>query len=217
MKKIRLAPAAGIGLTLMFSSQLQANTISLIDEEGVALAPGSGIQYTASCDPAADICMQGFLEQDVVVGNVNPALDPALASVTPDGQATGYLDATFNAWASGSGFDAANEASFLNVLLGQVGDPDVVAGDSFKDDAGGSTFTTNREYFSIKQAGFIAFFKNVSGGDLTVAFNPNDFSHWSGHGRVVPLPAAAWLFGSAVLGLVAIGRRRRTDEGSPAY
>jgi hypothetical protein len=40
--------------------------------------------------------------------------------------------------------------------------------------------------------------------------NNNDFGQgtWSGTTGVVPLPAAAWLFGSALLGLAGIKRRR---------
>lgn len=34
--------------------------------------------------------------------------------------------------------------------------------------------------------------------------------------QVVPIPAAAWLFGSALLGVAALGRRRRNDEETEA-
>ncbi|MGB5298098.1 MAG: VPLPA-CTERM sorting domain-containing protein [Thiogranum sp.] len=38
----------------------------------------------------------------------------------------------------------------------------------------------------------------------------DDFYSWAVHaGNVVPVPAAAWLFGSGLLGLVGIARRKK--------
>jgi hypothetical protein len=82
-----------------------------------------------------------------------------------------------------------------------------------KTDAGGNAFTTDRQYFSIKQTGLIWFFENTSGGTLTVELgdNTNDYSHWTEYGPVsaVPVPAAVWLFGTALIGLVGFGKRRK--------
>lgn len=36
------------------------------------------------------------------------------------------------------------------------------------------------------------------------------FLHLEGTVQAVPVPAAAWLFGSGLLGLLGLGRRRRT-------
>jgi hypothetical protein len=47
----------------------------------------------------------------------------------------------------------------------------------------------------------------VAGGGL---------SHSNLYGSVVPIPAAAWLLGSGLLGLFAVGRRRKTGEVAAA-
>jgi hypothetical protein len=81
-----------------------------------------------------------------------------------------------------------------------------------KTDLGGNSFTTVRQYFSIKQATVIWYFENTSGGSLTVDLgtNTSDYSYWTEYGPVseVPVPAAVWLFGSALLGLGALKRKK---------
>jgi hypothetical protein len=82
-----------------------------------------------------------------------------------------------------------------------------------KDDNGGSSFTTDRQYFSIKQATEIWFFENTSGGTLTVDLgaNTNDYSHWTEYGPMsaVPVPASVWLFGTALIGFIGFSRRTK--------
>jgi hypothetical protein len=57
------------------------------------------------------------------------------------------------------------------------------------------------------------FFENSTGGDLTITALGSDWSHVTEYGSLsvsaVPLPAAAWLFGSALLGLIAVAKRKR--------
>lgn len=106
----------------------------------------------------------------------------------------------------------ASELSRLNDLLAQF-DPtrDPV---SFvnKTDVETNTYTTNRQYFSIKKSQNLWFFENNSGGDLTIVADGADWSHATEYGSLsvsaVPVPAAVWLFGSALLGLMALARRK---------
>ena len=45
--------------------------------------------------------------------------------------------------------------------------------------------------------------------DASVIFEGKDLSHISAYTKVVPVPAAVWLFGSGLLGLVGIARRKK--------
>jgi hypothetical protein len=82
-----------------------------------------------------------------------------------------------------------------------------------KTDTAGDTFMTDLQYFSIKQATEIWYFENTSGGSLTVELgtDTNNYSHWTEYGVVspVPVPAAVWLFGTALIGLVGFSKRRK--------
>jgi hypothetical protein len=177
----------------------QANKVQVFDITGTALEAG-GTQYTAQCNPLATVCMKAFYE---VTGTTSLELN--------DSTGTGYKA---NDRFAGSLGDAnpSTELAFLNNLLDELGrgDPDVTFVD--KSDAEGDQFTSGRQYFSIKQADWTAFFENVSGKPLTVFFDPNNFSHYTEYGDNVPLPAAAWLFGSAIVGVGLVARRRRTDK-----
>ena len=114
----------------------------------------------------------------------------------------------------GTGYALTNAApttqrAFLNDLLGDVGLPAVRTVD--KTDIAGRSFTTNREYFSIKQSTWTVFFKNISGQSITVGFGPNAYSHYTEYGSPVPLPAAVWLFLSALGVFGFMGTRRKKE------
>ena len=78
-----------------------------------------------------------------------------------------------------------------------------------------SSFTGSTTYLAIKKSKQIAFFKND--GSVPVNFSlsggneaeDNKWSHVTGFGTVVPIPAAVWLFGSALLGFAGLGYRRQ--------
>ena len=105
------------------------------------------------------------------------------------------------------------ELDLLNTLLGLSGASAITGTGDI--DGKGSGFNTGYQYFGIKKGGWIAYFKNTSGGALDVAFknaagtSSEEYSHVTGFGAVVPIPAAAWLFGSALLGIAGIGYRRQ--------
>ena len=97
-----------------------------------------------------------------------------------------------------------SELSYLNSLLGLSGTGEITG---TTDIAGsGESFETSFQYFAIKQSTYIMYFENLTGEPLDVMFD-NEFSHVTGFGQQltppseVPLPAAVWLFGSALLGL----------------
>lgn len=133
-----------------------------------------------TCNGAAGGACLGFLG------------DPATLSAA---QATGY---------DVSPSSPANEMAFLNGLLADVGEPAVSFVD--KTDMAGMGFTTRRQYFSVKQGDKTWYFKNTAGAAVTTEWGPNDFSHYTEYGAVVPLPGAVWLLGSALLGLVGFAR-----------
>ena len=68
---------------------------------------------------------------------------------------------------------------------------------------------TDRQYFSVKKGRDIFYFQNTSGGKLTVDWLDKKYSHWTEYGNTaVPIPAAVWLFGSGLLGLVGLSRKK---------
>lgn len=102
-----------------------------------------------------------------------------------------------------------SELTLLNDLLGLVG-PDEVTG--VNKDGAGNGFTTSLQYFSIKKGRWLWFFENNSGNPITVALKGDEYSHWTGYGAVgavVPVPAAVWLFGTALIGLFGFSRRKK--------
>jgi hypothetical protein len=106
-----------------------------------------------------------------------------------------------------------DELAKLNELLAGLAPPRDPVNYVNKTDLGGNSFTTVRQYFSIKQSTEIWYFENTSGGSLTVDLgtNTNDYSHWTEYGPVsaVPVPAAVWLFGTALIGFVGMSRRTK--------
>ena len=178
-----------IGLVLGLMTQYTlANTITITHELDGDLISKGGAPWQASCDETGPgPCM---------VGLVGPATASMSAST-----ATAY-DKQGN---------PRSELSYLNSLLGLSGTGEITG---TTDIAGsGESFETSFQYFAIKQSTYIMYFENLTGDSLRVMFD-NEFSHVTGFGQLlppseVPLPAAVWLFGSALLGLGVIGRRKK--------
>lgn len=181
-----------IFLVVVFCSSASANTIQIfdIDGNGIFTSGKNPEQYTVSC-AGVGICVKGFYE---VQGSTSLELNQYFA--------TGYE-------LSNSG----HEIDDLNALLTTLPAPTVTYENQV--DVAASSFTTNRQYFSIKKAQWTAFFVNESAGYINVSFDPKEFSHYTEYGETVgdvpavPIPAAAWLFGSVVLGAGLTARRRR--------
>ena len=105
--------------------------------------------------------------------------------------------------------DPANELELLNELLLQFDPARPTVSTVNKTDVEQKTYTTDLQYFSIKKGKSLWFFENTSGGVVTVTALGDAWSHSTEYGpTVVPLPAAAWLFGSALLGLASVKRKK---------
>lgn len=163
-------------------------------------------------------CLFAGSAQANVVATWNPdslpppgdySLDCGGMGVTCQGfTATNTLSATqARAYDLGSS-DEATELAFLNTLLGGGG-----VTSAYKPGTVGPTASTNKEYFSIKIGQQTTFYKNMTTGTLDLRFLKGTasqaFSHLTEYGDPVPLPGAVWLFGSAMVGLVALNRRRK--------
>ena len=114
---------------------------------------------------------------------------------------------------------ADDELDLLNDLIASLTPPGEAVEGYFKDDSAKSSTTITREYFALKQAGDIFFFKNL-GGSLEIKMMVDKdgdgenleeqlWSHSTQFGKVVPIPAAAWLFGTGLIGLAGIARKRK--------
>ena len=103
------------------------------------------------------------------------------------------------------------ELARLNELLVQFNPARDTVNYVNKTDVEQNTYTTDLQYFSIKKSTSLWYFENTSGGTVTVTALGDAWSHTTEYGppAVVPLPATAWLFGSALLGLVSVSRRKR--------
>ena len=113
-----------------------------------------------------------------------------------------------------SNSNATTELAKLNLLLAGLASPRApVALSTVTKDGAGSSFTTDRQYFSIKKSQEIFYFENTSGGTVTVALTgPTEpYSHWTEYGAVsaVPVPASVWLFGTALIGFIGFSRRTK--------
>jgi hypothetical protein len=109
---------------------------------------------------------------------------------------------------------SSNEAAqlgLLNNLLALFGPARGPVSYVNKTDGDGNSFETNRQYFSIKKSTEMWFFQNLSGGTVSVNLERGtaDYSNWTEYGAVVPVPAAVWLFGTALIGLFGFSKRRK--------
>ena len=188
MKMKFLASTAALA-GLLFAGSAQAYLVETL--EG-GLPPGG--QYALDCD-------------DGCFGFVGTGPSYALDNMGPPYNAQAYKL---------SNSSTATELAKLNAILGGAGFSPVTS--VYKPPAAEntSTWSTNKEYFSIKIGQQTTFYKNMTTGTLDLAFLRTDggersvnWSHLTEYGDPVPLPGAVWLFGSALVGLVALNRRRR--------
>lgn len=115
-------------------------------------------------------------------------IDPASWNISQDANAGGGFG-KFDFQLSGTG---SSRTETLNFSIGGV------SGDTINDYAIGSTLNPSSGQF---------FATHIAGFDTT---NGVTSAQFSGSTPAVPVPAAAWLFASGLLGLVGVARRRRS-------
>ena len=169
-----------------------ANTITMDDYNG------SG-GNTVSCNGTDSGACLGF----VGAFSVGP---PTSGLISLD-------DANADDYPKNGSSDADAELARLNELLALFNPARDAVTYVNKTDGDGSGFSTSLQYFSIKKANELWFFENKTGGAVTVNLlrDTDDYSHWTEYGTpsAVPVPAAAWLFGTALIGFVGMSRRRK--------
>jgi hypothetical protein len=142
-----------------------------------------------------------------------PTVDCTLSCEGFIGTTPSFSLSTANAIDSPLNGNPTDELAKLNELLAGLATPRDPVNYVNKTDLGGNSFTTVRQYFSIKQSTEIWYFENTSGGSLTVELgtDTNNYSHWTEYGSVsaVPVPAAFWLFGTALIGFIGVSRRTK--------
>ena len=158
----------------------------------------------------------GAVQADTVI-TLNPSFPGGASEVTCEGDdsCSGLVGAVGSGtWSDDTAdlYDPANsnpdtELALLNSILGLTG-TDAITGAVRFDTEASSFDGMIYEYWGIKKSTDIAFFRNDTGAPIDFSMNGDEWSHVTGFGAVVPIPAAAWLFGSALLGMVGFGTRR---------
>ena len=195
--------AFGTSMVLLAAASASANTVNIVDPTtDVNLSLGSE-DIEASCTTSSEPCIVGWWE------SATETFDNwDYSTNSPDNGANTPVNAyNATAFALPGNSSAEEQTDLLNMLLGLTDTPDEIATGTKTDFSGGdeeapASFTTDRQYFSIKKQDWIAYFLNTSGGEVTVTLSPEAFSNCTEYGpTVVPLPAAAWLFLSGLAGL----------------
>lgn len=148
------------------------------------------LENAFSISPGANFGMQTFsfnydLSLSVNSGNIQD-VDPSSWTISQSANAGGGFG-KFMFELSGNG---SSRTSLLSFSISGVN------GDTVNDYAIGSTLNpSSGEFFAAHIAGF----------DTT---NNVDSAQFAGSTMVVPVPAALWLFGSGLIGMVAVSRRK---------
>lgn len=212
----RIASGLVLGvLALSFAHTALANKINIYSGDfqfDLPIVDPNGNQYFATCGSSTTFCMQSL-------ANVFAAELGTITQLRPI-----YVDGSFYL-EEGTGYDAstgfapsdpAGELAFLNERLSDLFYtsnpplPPLPLTFVRRTNQLGSSFITNREYFSFKKDDWTIFFKNVSGESITLNFGPNaTFDYYTEYGSVVPIPASLWLFASAVGVFGYLGKRKR--------
>lgn len=183
-----------IGLmALTVTGVLQAATINSIEIQANLNPKGT---FDISCGEGAGC--QGFLRRSSLT--LSPEFATAWGDVKP-GRRGGF------------------QAAFLDGRLGQL-DLDPLGRNYTKFDKATSSFETDREYFWIKKGQWTTFFRNTSGGAVTVRRDMR-VSHSGAAGALVPvaetpIPPAFLLFASALVGMGWLARRQRDHRAREA-
>ena len=172
-----------------------------------------GAQFPGSVSGAGYRKPGGFIsifdDLSAVGGNIAQGLlSPTLQNIGSgiEGDLT-YLKATYTAGGkSYSWADGSNTGNVWGAGVGGTGGSTDLFGQEF-DQAGIALGTTNTLYGLTGNSGPGQVQSYILGTDVTVTAD-GTLKVGGGTGPTVPLPAAVWLFGSGLLGLFGVGRRR---------
>jgi hypothetical protein len=177
----------------------------------------SKLRYLAALAFVVGVTSTGVSANMITMENYNGATGGVNCGAVGDDNCLGFTDApTSLSFTAAHDYpklgDETAELAALNALLALL-DPAraAVIGVTKTDDEQGNTFTTSADYFSIKKAQNIYYFDNISSGELTVILTEGGWSHYTEYGAMsaVPVPAAAWLFGTALIGFIGLSRRTK--------
>jgi len=175
-------PASGDGWTLEGSQFLGSATNGVDKVTGNALAV-----WTSAAGTTTPGTQAGF-----VVANLNTYGGNFNTDVAPGGGLAGLTTAT----------EITNGTGFSQLEAGKYG----VFGASDLSPLGGTAQTL----FGFTGNGTTGALQSYVLGSATLAANGTLSFSGNGGTAPVPLPAAAWLFGSGLMGLVGVSRRRKT-------
>ena len=192
-------------LIMSMSSLTQAATINLmLNDAPDIVSTAISVSYDAGFDA---FTASGFANELDYIDDVAPeAAAAAITGGTFDIDASIFGDGTLNSGSFVIGGTIASLGFNSNILL--TGDLTVLgfgAGDTLEflfDVTGGDAAGL------YGSSGGIILGNSGFGGDWTSDFNTS-FTSVSDTGTLVPVPAAAWLFGSGLLGLVGFARRKQ--------
>ncbi len=193
MKKLLIKAIVGIAAVATTIGAALANPITIGGGPGFVTCNGAAVGACQGITGGA-IVLDG---QDVMVGSGT----------------MGMLSNTNADQYDGGNSSEANETLALNEIAGTS----FLEADATKSPSDPPlSFSTMAEYFMLKIANTNVFFKNTSGGSLSVVYDPNGatasgLSHHTQWGEVseIPLPAAIWLMGAGLAGLGFASRKRK--------
>lgn len=170
------------------------------------ISAGANAAYTSLVPPQAndgsiDLPPAGFTATYSPTAGVHSIwFDP---SVSP--QSPANVAASITAQFGGTLVSAGKDDSFSSGVINLPNNPFNVLAIHLGGAGGGNELLF---FFNAPITSF-----NVTTFDQGGGNNLSNFRAWSGSGLIipdpVPLPAAAWLFGSALIGLVGVARRKR--------
>ena len=199
LKKILRAVIVG-ATTLGLASPVIASTLITITDTTITV---SCTQVTPTSDPVCGGIVDGAL---TVSGN----------EVT--GGDAGVIVYDFADLYDIGNNSVENEAQALDILIDGLDDDDFIGADGTQTDAFGVdslSFNSTAAYIAFKIGAGHFFLSLVAPGDVTIAFDKNGqqkggFSHYTEFGvSAIPVPAAAWLFGTALIGFIGFSRRTK--------
>lgn len=233
MKRTLIATAlmctAAASQAAIIGFEAESGTISIHNSgtiNTIADASALGGQYIIA-DPAGTTA-RGQVQYDVTLAggttyalwtrvkapNVNsdsfyaPEDEPNLSSGTTDFQTTPSVNVN-------NLHNTQSDGAFTWMLVGGSADTGADAGDYSVSGVGGGLFALTiqgREGVQIDAFAFVSEDEGFGGNALDGDIVATESEAEKLDAAVVPLPAAAWLFGSALIGLVGVARRKQPDN-----